>query len=280
MDFLPIIQSVQNDWVKSLRKLHNRADRIERKCLLIEGTHAVEEAIATQWPLLSVIFEARWGQSHKAILAPLTSQTVFPKTTLQPVSEEVIRKLSTTNSPCSVIGVAAIPDRMFQSHEVQDLTADASFLIAVESLQDPGNLGTLIRVSAASGFGQIVLSSDSVDPTNPKVLRSTAGQWFRSPPIVTDSLATWIRARKSAGFQVIAASPEGKSMWDCDLTKKTILLLGNEGAGLSQNLRADATGTIAVPMAAGVESLNVAVSGALIAYEALRQRKGLGMSRT
>jgi len=280
MDFLPIIQSVQNDWVKSLRKLHNRADRIERKCFLIEGTHAVEEAIATQWPLLSVIFEARWGQSHKAILAPLTSQTVFPKTTLQPVSEEVIRKLSTTNSPCSVIGVAAIPDRMFQSHEVQDLTADASFLIAVESLQDPGNLGTLIRVSAASGFGQIVLSSDSVDPTNPKVLRSTAGQWFRSPPIVTDSLATWIRARKSAGFQVIAASPEGKSMWDCDLTKKTILLLGNEGAGLSQILRADATGTIAVPMAAGVESLNVAVSGALIAYEALRQRKGLGMSRT
>ena len=280
MDFLPIIQSVQNDWVKSLRKLHNRADRIERKCFLIEGTHAVEEAIATQWPLLSVIFEARWGQSHKAILAPLTSQTVFPKTTLQPVSEEVIRKLSTTNSPCSVIGVAAIPDRMFQSHEVQDLTADASFLIAVESLQDPGNLGTLIRVSAASGFGQIVLSSDSVDPTNPKVLRSTAGQWFRSPPIVTDSLATWIRERKSAGFQVIAASPEGKSMWDCDLTKKTILLLGNEGAGLSQILRADATGTIAVPMAAGVESLNVAVSGALIAYEALRQRKGLGMSRT
>lgn len=280
MDFLPIIQSVQNDWVKSLRKLHNRADRIERKCFLIEGTHAVEEAIATQWPLLSVIFEARWGQSHKAILAPLTSQTVFPKTTLQPVSEEVIRKLSTTNSPCSVIGVAAIPDRMFQSHEVQDLTADASFLIAVESLQDPGNLGTLIRVSAASGFGQIVLSSDSVDPTNPKVLRSTAGQWFRSPPIVTDSLATWIRERKSDGFQVIAASPEGKSMWDCDLTKKTILLLGNEGAGLSQILRADATGTIAVPMAAGVESLNVAVSGALIAYEALRQRKGLGMSRT
>ena len=280
MDFLPIIQSVQNDWVKSLRKLHNRADRIERKCFLIEGTHAVEEAIATQWPLLSVVFEARWGQSHKAILSPLTAQAVFPKTALQPVSEEVIRKLSTTNSPCSVIGVAAIPDRMFQSHEVQDLTADASFLIAVESLQDPGNLGTLIRVSAASGFGQIVLSSDSVDPTNPKVLRSTAGQWFRSPPIVTDSLATWIRARKSAGFQVIAASPEGKSMWDCDLTKKTILLLGNEGAGLSQNLRTDATGTIAVPMAAGVESLNVAVSGALIAYEALRQRKGLGMSRT
>lgn len=280
MDFLPIIQSVQNEWVKSLRKLHNRADRIERKCFLIEGTHAVEEAIATQWPLLSVIFEARWGQSHKAILSPLKAQAVFPKTTLQPVSEEVIRKLSTTNSPCSVIGLAAIPDRMFQTHEAQDLTADASFLIAVESLQDPGNLGTLIRVSAASGFGQIVLSSDSVDPTNPKVLRSTAGQWFRSPPIVTDSLATWIRERKSAGFQVIAASPEGKSMWDCDLTRKTILLLGNEGGGLSQNLRADATGTIAVPMAAGVESLNVAVSGALIAYEALRQRKGLGMSRT
>lgn len=273
MNFLPIIQSVQNEWVKSLRKLHDRADRVERRCFLIEGTHAVEEAIATQWPLVSVIFDTKWAQSHSEILAQLASRANAPKTTLQPVSEDILRKLSTTNSPCSVIAVASIFDHSFRENKKHLRPENSSFVIAAESLQDPGNLGTLIRVAAASGFGRIVLSNDSVDPTNPKVLRSTAGQWFRSPPIVTDNLRAWVRERKSVGFQVLAASAEGTSMWDSDLTGNTIVLLGNEGSGLSQDLRIEATGTIAVPMADGVESLNVAVSGALIAYEALRQRK-------
>jgi RNA methyltransferase, TrmH family len=274
MNFLPIIQSVQNEWVKSLRKLHDRADRVERRCFLIEGTHAVEEAIATQWPLVSIVFDAKWAQSHSGILAQLASRANAPKTTLQPVSDDVLGKLSTTNSPCSVIAVASITDRSFQEANDHFRPEDSSFMLAAESLQDPGNLGNLIRVAAASGFGRIVLSSDSVDPTNPKVLRSTAGQWFRSPPIVTDTLRTWIRERKSKGFQVLAASAEGKSLWDSDLTGNTIVLLGNEGSGLSQDLRMEATSTIAIPMADGVESLNVAVSGALIAYEALRQRRG------
>ena len=86
MDFLPIIQSVQNEWVKSLRKLHDRADRVERRCFLIEGTHAVEEAIATQWPLVSIAFDTKWAQSHPVLLAQLASRAVSPKTTLQPVS--------------------------------------------------------------------------------------------------------------------------------------------------------------------------------------------------
>ena len=278
MDFLPIIQSVQNEWVKSLRKLHDRADRVERRCFLIEGTHAVEEAIATQWPLVSIAFDTKWAHSHPVLLAQLASRAVSPKTTLQPVSVDVLRKLSTTNSPCSVIAVASIFDHSFRENKKHLRPENSSFVIAAESLQDPGNLGTLVRVAAASGFGRIVVSNDSVDPTNPKVLRSTAGQWFRSPPIVTDNLRVWVRERKSVGFQVLAASAEGKSMWDCDLTGNTIVLLGNEGSGLSQDLRSEATGTIAVPMADGVESLNVAVSGALIAYEALRQRKSKGFA--
>ena len=280
MNFLPIIQSVQNEWVKSLRKLHDRADRVERRCFLIEGTHAVEEAIATQWPLVSIVFNTKWAQSHPQLLAQLASRAVSSQTNLQPVSDDILRKLSTTNSPCSVIAVASITDHSFQEDKKQLRSENSSLMIAAESLQDPGNLGTLIRVAAASGFGRIVLSDDSVDPTNPKVLRSTAGQWFRSPPIVTDNLRAWIRGRKSEGFQVLAASAEGQSMWDCNLTSNTIVLLGNEGSGLSQDLRVEATGTVSIPMAIGVESLNVAVSGALIAYEALRQRKSKAASPT
>ena len=273
MELLPILHSVQNDWVKSLRKLHNRAERTERKRFLIEGTHAVEEAVATQWPLDTIAFDAKWGQNHKSLLARIKSDSIYATTALQPVSDEIIRKLSTTDTACSVIAVAAISDRMLGTLDIRARSKEVSFLIAVESLQDPGNLGTLIRASAASGFGQIVMNHDSVDPTNPKVLRSTAGQWFRSPPIVTNRLSDWVRECKSSGFQVLAASPEGKSMWDCNFKCNTIVLLGNEGAGLSQQLRAEATGTISVPMADGVESLNVAVTGALIAYEALRQQK-------
>ena len=159
-----------------------------------------------------------------------------------------------------------------QGESIAFAPRELSLAIAVESVQDPGNLGALIRIAAAAGIGPIILSPDSVDPFNPKVLRSTAGQWFRGPPVVVDILSL-LRSQRKKNVQILAASANGKSFWECDLTVPTIFLLGNEGAGLSSELRAEATDVIAIPMAEGVESLNVAVTGALLIFEAQRQRK-------
>lgn len=260
-----MITSVQNAWVKSLKRLHHSSVRTSERRFLVEGPHLLDEAIATDWPLEAVCFDATWEAQNQGLLSRLLQDTSRSSMILQPVSTEVLRRLSTTDSPCSVVGVAVLPPpAAFPS-------APLSLALAVESLQDPGNLGSLIRITAGAGIGPVILGAESVDATNSKVLRASAGQWFRQPPM-TGNLVEILRIQRQANVQVLAASAEGVPFWECDLTAPTIFLLGNEGSGLSQSMRNASTSTIAVPMAAGVESMNVAVIGALLAYEAKRQR--------
>lgn len=260
-----MISSHHNDWFKSVMKLHQASERRDQRKFLIEGTHLVEEAIATGWPLESLCFEETWAVQNQPLLNRIATDPSRDKVLLQPATKDILNRLSTTTSRTPVLGVAYLQER-FAKH-----SNPASLAVAVESLQDPGNLGSLIRIAAASGVGHIYVSEDSVAPTNPKVLRSTAGQWFRSPPVVTD-LKQFLRVQKAASWQVLAACADGKSFWETDLTQPTLFVLGNEGGGLSPEMLSLATGKVAVPMADSVESLNVSVVGALLLYEAKRQR--------
>ncbi len=260
-----LISSNHNDWFKSVMKLHQASERRDQRKFLIEGTHLVEEAIATNWPLESLCFEETWADQNQNLLNRIATDPSRDKVILQPATKDILNRLSTTTSRTPVVGVAYLHERVPKSQN------PATLALAVESLQDPGNLGSLIRIAAAAGVGQVYISEDSVAPTNPKVLRSTAGQWFRSPPVVTD-LKQFLRAQKAASWQILAASAEGKSYWETDLTQPTLFLLGNEGSGLSSEMLSLATDKISIPMAVSVESLNVSVAGALLLYEAQRQR--------
>lgn len=145
--------------------------------------------------------------------------------------------------------------------------------VALETLQDPGNLGTVIRTAAAVGADRLWLSDDSVDLDNPKVLRASAGQWFRLPMTVSGSLPTDLKALQAQGMQIVATLPTAQlTYWQVDFTQPTIVLLGNEGAGLSAALVEIADVAVKIPLAAGVESLNVGIAAALILYEARRQQ--------
>ncbi|MEQ1827596.1 MAG: RNA methyltransferase [Pirellula sp.] len=264
--FAPLITSAHNTWIKSLQRLHRSAERRSQKKFLIEGTHLIEEAIATRWPLAAICFDSQWAESNQSLLESVQADPLRKDVILQPVSKEVLARLGSTDSACMVVGVAV-------SKPIDHSPlARQSLAIAVESLQDPGNLGSLIRIAAAANLSSIILSPDSVDPTNPKVLRATAGQWFRTPPIVTD-LPAQLESQRSMQVQILAAAAEGESYWNCDLTKPTMLVLGNEGAGLSPQVRSIASGLVSIPMCKEVESLNVAVCGALLIFEAQRQRR-------
>jgi len=266
MQFQPVITSHHNESFKSILKLHQASERRDRKTFLIEGAHLVEEAIATDWPLESIWFEEAWADSDRTVLSKIALEKKHSNISLQPTTRDLMRKLSTTTSRAPVIGVA------IQKEVIGNSSKPTSLGLVVESLQDPGNLGSMIRISAAAGIGQVVLSRDSVSPTNPKVLRASAGQWFRSPPMVTD-LSSFLRQQSSISVQILAACAEGDSYWEHDLTRPTLFLLGNEGNGLSPQVRELASGTISVPMAKDVESLNVAITSAVLTYEALRQRR-------
>ena len=148
----------------------------------------------------------------------------------------------------------------------------APFLLIIERLQDPGNLGTIIRTAEGAGVTGIILSADTVDIYNPKVIRSTMGSIFRMPIAVAEDLAATIDRVKTRGIPVYGAHLDGATFYEKDFTGGCAFLIGNEGNGLSDEISAKADDLIRIPMCGQVESLNAAISTAVIAYEVLRQR--------
>ena len=255
-----MLSSRQNPLAKQIRQLHQGKGRRELGAFLLEGSHLLQEALATGHPLEQVCATPQWCDRHPDLVAALVDVR------LEILSPELLEYVSTTVRPDGVLAIA--PRRS----KPQPPT-DAQLLIAVETLQDPGNLGTIIRTAAAAGADGVWLSDDSVDPESPKVLRASAGQWFRQPVGLSPDLAVTLRQCQAAGMQIAATLPRAShSLWDTDLARPTVILLGNEGAGLSEQLAALADCAVTIPQAVGVESLNVAISGALLLYEARRQR--------
>ena len=256
-----MLTSLQNPLVKQMRKLHRAKDRREQQLFLLEGTHLLEEACAIALPLSVVCCTEAWQTRYPA----LWEQVLLRSQRTEIVSPEVLQAIATTVQPD---GVVATAQRIDQSPPIESL----SLGIALETVQDPGNLGTVIRTAAAAGADGLWLSPDSVDLDHPKVLRASAGQWFRLPMGVTD-LRSQVQQFRQQGVQVVATLLTAtQTYWQADLTRPTLILLGNEGAGLSADLAGLADVEVKIPLAAGVESLNVAIAAALILYEAQRQR--------
>ncbi len=261
-----MLTSLQNSLVKQVRKLHSPKERHSQGLFLLEGTHLLQEALAVGYPLCSVCCTQEWQAAHYELWEVACQQCDRAEI----VSEEVLGALATTVQPD---GVVATAKRDFHSVEV----SFSGLVLALEAIQDPGNLGTMIRTAAAAGASGLWISKDSVDLDNPKVIRASAGQWFRLPMAVSEDLKATVQLAKNAGMQIAATLPSATlTYWEVDWCKPSLILLGNEGAGLSREIAAMADVTVNIPLSAGVESLNVAIAGALLLYEAQRQKWEVG----
>ena len=259
-----MLTSLQNPLVKFFRKLHQAKGRRAQGQFLLEGTHLIQEALAAGYPLEIVCYTPAWEQAHPD-LALVLGQRVER---VERVSEPVLEGMATTQHPDGVVAVAP------QRSRSPDLAVEGVALV-VETLQDPGNLGTVMRTAVAAGAEGLWLSADSVAPDHPKVLRASAGQWFRLPLAVVDDLSVPLATWQQLGVQVVATSSHATvDYWAVDFTRPTVIVLGNEGAGLSAALQRQTTMQVRIPMAGAVESLNVGVAAALLLYEARRQRGG------
>jgi RNA methyltransferase, TrmH family len=259
-----MLTSLQNSLVKQIRKLHSSKERHKQELFLVEGTHLLEEACAVNYPLEVVCCTAQWQAAHSALWEQACSKC--DRTLI--VSEEVLSAIATTVQPDGVIATAKRSDTM--------QVPFTGLLLALETVQDPGNLGTMIRTAAAASASGLWLSADSVDLDNPKVLRASAGQWFRLPMAVSADLKDTVSLAKQAGMQVVATLASATlTYWQVDWRKPSLILLGNEGAGLSASLAEMADLEVRIPLSPGVESLNVAIAGALMLYEAQRQVSSL-----
>lgn len=259
-----MLTSVQNPLVKQIRKLHQAKGRKEQQLFLLEGTHLISEACAVGYPLTTVCCTPDWLERYPQLWETLCQQSQRSEI----VSEAVLAAIATTVNPDGVVATAPRP-------QPQSLTL-TRLGIALETLQDPGNLGTIIRTATAAGVEGLWLSHDSVDVDHPKVLRASVGAWFRLPLAVSPNLTDTLSDYRQQGLQIVATLPNASlSYWQLDLTRPTLIVLGNEGAGLSAECSALADHQVRIPLAGGVESLNVAVCAALILYEARRQQEAL-----
>ena len=258
-----MLTSLQNPLVKQARKLHQSKGRKSQQLLLLEGTHLLEEACASSYPLETVFCTAQWQEKHPQLWENLRQRAK----TLELVSPKVLEAIATTVNPDGAIATAPRTGR--------DFPPITSLGLALETIQDPGNLGAIIRTAAATDAEGLLVSSDSADLDHPKVLRASAGTWFKLAMGVSGDLIGQLEQYQQQGLQVVATVPNaGLNYWQIDLREPTIILLGNEGAGLSQEVIERADKTISIPLSRGVESLNVAIIAALILYEAQRQRQG------
>lgn len=262
-----ILTSLKNPLVKQIGKLHQAKGRREQQLFLLEGTHLLEVACAVDYPLVTVCCTTDWLAGH----GPLWEKACRRCQRAELVSNEVMQALATTVHPDGVVATA--------QRRSQSAALPTRLGLALEKIQDPGNLGTMMRTAVAAGAEGLWLSADSVDIHHPKLLRASAGEWFRLPVTVSPDLKDIVHSCQQQGIQVVATSPlAARIYWEIDLTCPTLILLGNEGAGLSPELAALADRQVNIPLAGGVESLNVAIAAALVLYEAQRQGGSQGQN--
>ena len=269
MGFEPI-SSRRNPLVKGLRELHHPAGRLEQQRLLLEGTHLLQEALRLGHVPDLLLATAPWMARHANLLSALP-----PSTVCREASAEVIEAAATTRHPDGVVGTLPwpLPAQLLPP-------SPPSFGLLLDNVQDPGNLGTLLRTALAAGVDQVWLG-EGADPWQPKVLRASSGASLALPigRFSSAELSGLLRQARAAGTRLLATVVEGGlPYWSQDWQRPVLLMLGNEGSGLGQELLAEADVRLTIPLVSGVESLNVAVAAAPLLLERRRQQLGAGAS--
>lgn len=268
-----MLTSLQNPLIKQIRKLHTAKGRRNQQQFILEGTHLIEAACQANYPIEVVCYTSNWQAQYPDLWQRVAQQA----NRIECVDERVLNTIATTVNPDGIIATVprlseSFSTTIFDNNNSINQTYSTPLYLALETIQDPGNLGTMIRTAAAAGVAGLLISDDSVDLDHPKVLRASVGAWFNLPMKVSSDLATELKAAQQHGIQIVATLPTATQLyWEFDFQQPTIILLGNEGAGLSQSLIDLTNQQLKVPLSAGVESLNVGICAALILYEAQRQ---------
>lgn len=265
-----MITSTSNPRIKNLIQLQKKGKaRREQQCFVVEGLKMVLEAPTER---LKAIYMSenfsRGEEQRQAVEKKAAASGSF----LEILSDKVFKEASDTMTPQGVMAVVSMVSFDWQQLALQKSDGKRMILI-LESLQDPGNLGTILRTGEGAGIDGIILNRTSVDPYMPKVIRSTMGSIYRVPVAVVEDMEVVVSRLKESGTRVYAAHLKGeKSYCEQDYLTDTCFMIGNEANGLSDALADMATDYIRIPMAGQVESLNAGVAAALLMYEAKRQR--------
>lgn len=242
-----------------MEKLRLKASfRREERCFPVEGIRMIREVPPAQRRELFLTGKAL--QEHPELSTWCSN--------VETVADHVMEKLADTRSPQGMVAVVSMP--VSGSLDAKD--RDDPLIFLLDGVQDPGNVGTIIRTAEAVGAAEVILSRDSADPYSPKVVRSTMGAIFRVPLRIEDDLPSLLWEMKQRKIRICGMHLSGTDFYRMDLTGPLTVLIGSEGNGLSPEVAAEADTLLRIPMDGQVESLNAAVSAAVVGYEAYRQR--------
>ena len=255
-----MITSTTNKQIKMIQKLQKSSkERKQQGLFTIEGIRMFREIPAEYMD--KVYVTEQFYEKNKELFKDREPDDF--------VAESVFEKLSETQTPQGVL--ATVKMRRYTLADVLGVTENP-LLLVLENLQDPGNLGTIMRTAEGAGASGIIMSRDTVDIYNPKVVRSTMGALFRMPFLYVEDILETVKDLQDRGITVYAAHLQGEGFYEKDYRKGTAFLVGNEGNGLTDAITELADEKIRIPMMGKVESLNAAIAATLMAYEALRQR--------
>ncbi len=261
-----MITSSANGKVKQVIQWQNKArERREAGIFLTEGIKLFQEAPEACVREVYLSENAAERLRKDAVLWGKIQRIGY-----ETVEETLFRKMSDTDTPQGILCVIRRPEYTLD----RLLDGPAPLLVILENLQDPGNLGTILRTGEGAGITGVILGKETVDIYHPKTVRATMGSIFRVPFVCTDDLKKTVEIVRSRGVKVYAAHLSGKDLYTGHSFRGgTAFLIGNEAKGLSAGMTALADGLLRIPMEGKVESLNAAVAAALLVYEAHRQRK-------
>lgn len=248
------LTGLKNPKVMLWRSLKDRKARLESGLFLVEGRKMVEEALSSSFPPEAILVQEDRIQDF-----PFLTENL--RVYLLP--ESVLASVCDVRTPQ---GIAAVL-------HMADTQASGTSLVALDGVQDPGNVGTIIRTADAAGFSGVILSRECADPFSPKVLRATMGSIFRMGITVTEDLPAFLRQCRETGFSVLSSQLDGTPFFEREnVSERFCLVIGNEGNGVSEPVKAEATHRLKLPMKGGAESLNAAIAAAIMMYDLTRNR--------
>ena len=266
-----MITSANNQQLKQVSALLKKAkERKEKKAFVVEGPRMVVEAPIESLKAVYVAESFEKNPENQNLLKELESKCQKSGAVFETVADAVFKNVSDTQTPQGIMAVVAIPEYSFEKL----LDGNKTHLLILESIQDPGNLGTMLRTGEGAGITGVIMNKTTVDLFNPKTIRSTMGSIYRMPYYVTEDLSQTLKDLQQRNVSLYAAHLKGEHYYtEEDYTSGCGFLIGNEGNGLSDDIANQADTYIKIPMEGQVESLNAAISATLLMYEANRQRR-------
>ncbi len=262
-----MITSVSNARVKQVVQWQTKAkERKKDNVFLAEGMKMFEEAPA-EWIQEVYVEEAVFQKLERVSSIYIKLEQVG----YEIVSEEVFKKMADTQTPQGILTVLKRP-----AYKLEELLQiEKPLFVLLEDLQDPGNLGTIVRTGEGAGVTAVLMSKNTVDIFNPKTIRATMGSVYRVPFVYVENVEDTIKSLHNANIKTYAAHLAGKDYYDSfSFREGTAFLIGNEGNGLQKSTADAAFSYLKIPMEGQVESLNAAIATSLLMYEVHRQRKG------